>query len=103
MDENARDTLPTDEPTPLQAAVVEYIKANWVNTLRSPEDTIHGMVRLPKPFTVPCAKELFTDFYYWDTYFTNLGLMLSGRDSPSHRIVTLSTELTEGSSVRSLK
>ena len=32
-----------------------------------------------------------------------LDLLLSGRDSPSHRIVTLSTELTEGSSVRSLK
>ena len=32
-----------------------------------------------------------------------LDLLLSGRDSPSHRVVTLSTELTEGSSVRSLK
>ena len=81
MDENARNPLSADKLTAPQAAVVDYIKANWVNTLRSPEDTIHGMVRLPKPFTVPCAKELFTDFYYWDTYFTNLGLMLSGRDS----------------------
>ncbi|MBO4327503.1 MAG: hypothetical protein J5950_09560 [Clostridia bacterium] len=60
--------------------VTEYILANWKNTVRQPEDTIHGLVRLPKPFTVPCAKEMFTDFYYWDSYFTNLGLMRSGLD-----------------------
>ena len=61
--------------------VTEYILANWDSTIRQPEDIIHGMVRIPKPFTVPCAKVLFTDFYYWDTYFTNLGLMRSGRDA----------------------
>ena len=60
--------------------VTDYILANWDNTIRVPGDNIHGMVRLPKPFTVPCAKEAFIDFYYWDTYFTNLGLLLSGRE-----------------------
>jgi alpha,alpha-trehalase len=70
--------------TPAAAAsndpVTAYILENWKNTVRLPGDTVHGMVRLPKPFTVPCAKVMFTDFYYWDTYFTNLGLMRSGLD-----------------------
>ena len=35
-------------------------------------------MKLPKPYTVPCAKTLFTNFFYWDTYFANLGLMLDG-------------------------
>jgi alpha,alpha-trehalase len=65
----------------MEDRIIKYIKDNWDNTVRQPEDTIHGMVRLPKPFTVPCAREAFTDFYYWDTYFTNLGLMLTGRDA----------------------
>lgn len=32
-----------------------------------------------KPFTVPCISEMFTDFYYWDTYFTNFALAETGR------------------------
>ncbi|MBP5781415.1 MAG: hypothetical protein J6X34_09310, partial [Clostridia bacterium] len=79
MNGNLRNSPSLEEIAAAEAAVVDYINENWVNTIRSPEDTIHGMVRLPKPFTVPCAKEMFTDFYYWDTYFTNLGLVLSGR------------------------
>ena len=65
----------------MEDRIIKYIKENWDKTVRQPEDTIHGMVRLPKPFTVPCARDTFTDFYYWDTYFTNLGLMLTGRDA----------------------
>lgn len=62
----------------MEDRVISYVLSNWKNTIRQPGDTIHGMVRLPRPFTVPCAREMFTDFYYWDTYFTNLGLMASG-------------------------
>ena len=78
------DQIFENRPAPAAAAskdpVTAYILENWENTIRRPGDTVHGMVRLPKPFTVPCAKVMFTDFYYWDTYFTNLGLMRSGLD-----------------------
>ncbi|MBR5059297.1 MAG: hypothetical protein IKX06_00825 [Clostridia bacterium] len=60
------------------AAVKKYIFDHWKDTVRTPDDVIRGNVRIPCNFTVPCAKEVFTDFYYWDTYFTNLGLMISG-------------------------
>ena len=60
------------------AAVKNYIKEHWKDTIRKPDDVIHGNIRIPYSFTVPCAKEVFTDFYYWDTYFTNMGLLRSG-------------------------
>ncbi|MCQ2429250.1 MAG: alpha,alpha-trehalase [Clostridia bacterium] len=65
-----------------QTDVTRYILNNWDETIRDPAETLpHGIIKLPKPFTVPCMKEVFTDFYYWDTYFTNLGLFASGRDA----------------------
>ena len=36
------------------------------------------MVALPKPFSTPSIELLFEDFYYWDTYFINLGLLTDG-------------------------
>jgi alpha,alpha-trehalase len=33
---------------------------------------------LPKPFSVPCISGGFQDMFYWDTYFTNAGLLLDG-------------------------
>lgn len=60
--------------------VINYIKDNWSSTIRKPDAAVHGMVKLQKPFSVPCADELFVDFYYWDTYFINLGLLRSGKE-----------------------
>ena len=57
--------------------VAEYIKENWQNTVRQAEQG-RGSVKLVKPFTVPSIKDGFCDFYYWDTYFTNIGLILDG-------------------------
>lgn len=33
---------------------------------------------LPRSYTTPCVKEDFMHFFYWDTYFTNLGLFEIG-------------------------
>jgi len=58
--------------------VRDFIKTNWVNTIRSnPKDT-GTFIGLPYPYTVPCAKGSFQEMYYWDTYFTNVGLILDG-------------------------
>lgn len=57
----------------------EYLNVNWDRVVRfnpNDEDTLIG---LPYPYTVPCAKGVFNEIYYWDTYFTNKGLIVSGR------------------------
>lgn len=61
--------------------VKEYIYDNWDRFIHDPDEPSRGIAKLPKPYSIPCAneKDPFTDFYYWDTYFTNLGLMLDGR------------------------
>ncbi len=41
------------------------------------KDTLEHLA-LPKPFSVPTIKGKFQDLYYWDTYFTNLGLLSLG-------------------------
>lgn len=60
--------------------VTAYIKNNWVNSIHQPNEQSRGIVKMPKPYSVPCAniKDIFSDFYYWDTYFGNLGFMLDG-------------------------
>lgn len=58
--------------------VTEYIYENLDETIRrntEDEDTLLG---LPYPYTVPCIDEMFLEMYYWDTYFTNVGLIADG-------------------------
>lgn len=59
-------------------AVARFIKENWKNVIReniSDEDSLLG---LPHPYTVSCIEGMFRELYYWGTYFTNVGLILSG-------------------------
>ena len=55
--------------------VEDYIKENWKNTIRQSGVELHGIVKIPFSYTTPCMDEAFIDFYYWDTYFTNRGLL----------------------------
>ena len=59
--------------------VHEYIIDRWKNTVRS-EKIEDGRINLPYPFSVPCESEMYTSFFYWDTYFINRGLIF---DDPS--------------------
>ena len=54
-----------------------YIKENWENTFH-PADELAGEIKIKYPFVSPCAVGMFTEMFYWDTYFINLGLMLDG-------------------------
>ena len=60
--------------------VHEYIKNNWANTTKRADASEKTLFKLPKPYTTPCASSLFINFFYWDTYFANLGLMLDGME-----------------------
>ena len=56
--------------------VHEYILNHWKDTIRIPGiDDKNSYIKMPNRYTTPCASEGFTNFYYWDTYFTNLGLI----------------------------
>jgi alpha,alpha-trehalase len=58
--------------------VKEYIFTHIAETTRKSDGKDPDLVVLPKPYTVPSMKDSFQEMYYWDTYFTNKGLILTG-------------------------
>lgn len=58
--------------------VEAYIKSNWEKCIRENTQDDGTLIGLPKPYIVPCVGGMFQEMYYWDTYFTNKGLALSG-------------------------
>ncbi len=54
-----------------------HIKKLWDVLTRSAPDSVGSLLALPKPYIVPGGR--FGEQYYWDTYFTMLGLEASGR------------------------
>ena len=59
------------------SAAEKFIRENWKNTIRVNTKDEGEHVGLPLPYTCPCASGAFQEMYYWDTYFTNVGLLLS--------------------------
>ena len=60
--------------TPDQVPIVEHIDALWDQLTRStPTAPRYGsLLPLPQPYVVPGGR--FREIYYWDSYFTMLGL-----------------------------
>lgn len=54
----------------------EYIKKSWLKCIKK-KDNRKDFI-LPFDFVPPCVNGSLTDLYYWDTYFTNKGLILDG-------------------------
>ncbi len=56
-----------------------HIRGLWPVLTRSPDgaDTRSSLLPLPSPYVVPGGR--FREVYYWDSYFTMLGLAESGR------------------------
>ena len=62
----------------------KYILDGWDKTLcrtdwREGEMREDDSLWLPCPYTVPCDGDIFVHLFYWDTYFANRGLLLSGK------------------------
>src|SRR5439155_1757367 len=57
----------------------EHIRALWPVLTRPPDtaDAHSSLIPLPNPYIVPGGR--FREVYYWDSYFTMLGLIESGR------------------------
>ena len=66
-------TLSAAEMTPAE----KFIRENWKDSIRINTKDEGEHVGLPFPYTCPCASGMFQEMYYWDTYFTNVGLILS--------------------------
>ena len=75
----------------------QHIRALWPVLTRPPDtvDAYSSLIPLPNPYVVPGGR--FREVYYWDSYFTMLGLVASGRtdlvksmlDNFAHLIGTL--------------
>src|SRR5437660_9552814 len=57
----------------------DHIRALWPVLTRRPDtaDARSSLIPLPEPYVVPGGR--FREIYYWDSYFTMLGLIESGR------------------------
>ncbi len=57
----------------------EHIRALWPVLTRAADtpDPRSSLIPLPQPYVVPGGR--FREVYYWDSYFTMLGLIASGR------------------------
>lgn len=58
-----------------RADVENYIKKRWENTVRHVPVNQGDLLGMPYPYTVPCQKGAMQNNFYWDTYFTNIGLL----------------------------
>ena len=58
-------------------SITEHIDALWTVLTRQPDKTDSSLIPLPHSFVVPGGR--FREIYYWDSYFTMLGLRVSKR------------------------
>ena len=72
-------TVAADFHTDRSQTMEQHIRALWPVLTRSPShDTgLSSLIPLPEPYVVPGGR--FREVYYWDSYFTMLGLIQSGR------------------------
>ena len=68
---------PTDFHSNAEQSVQEHIHALWDVLTRQPDQEVSSLLPLPHPYVVPGGR--FREIYYWDSYFTMLGLRISGR------------------------
>ena len=57
-------------------SVTEHIQALWPVLTRKPDEKNGSLIPLPNSYIVPGGR--FGEVYYWDSYFTMLGLKASG-------------------------
>jgi len=61
--------------------LISHLHSLWPQLTRQPDDQriISSLLPLPFPYVVPGGR--FREIYYWDSYFTMLGLLESKQDS----------------------
>ncbi len=56
----------------------KFIYENFDKCVRTHTRDDGTLIGLPYPYTVPCIDGAFQEMYYWDTYFTNAGMIRCG-------------------------
>lgn len=75
----------TDYKSDASHSATDHIRALWDVLTRTPDKESGSLIPLPHPYIVPGGR--FREIYYWDSYFTMLGLQASGRkDMIQHMI-----------------
>ncbi|ACE85234.1 alpha,alpha-trehalase TreF [Cellvibrio japonicus] len=81
-------------PDPLPAINVdvsrplrEHLQHHWDALVReaSADERSSTLIPLPQPYVVPGGR--FREMFYWDSYFTLVGLMASGRDTLAKQMI----------------
>lgn len=65
--------------------VEENIETLWDMLTRQPDTKAGTLIPLPYPYVVPGGR--FGEVYYWDSYFTMLGLKVSGKNAMLENMV----------------
>ncbi|MGR3811488.1 alpha,alpha-trehalase TreF [Jiulongibacter sp. NS-SX5] len=71
----------------------EHINKLWPVLTREPEDDGGTLIPLRKPYIVPGGR--FGEIYYWDSYFTMLGLQVAGEDALIENMVVNFAQLIQ--------
>jgi|SRR5450432_3650436 len=61
----------------MNKTVDQHIRQLWPVLTRQPDEKEGSLIPLPFPFIVPGGR--FREIYYWDSYFTMLGLQVHGQ------------------------
>jgi alpha,alpha-trehalase len=69
--------ITSDFKSDVHQSVDQHIRELWTVLTRQPEENKGSLITLPHSFIVPGGR--FREIYYWDSYFTMLGLHLHGR------------------------
>ena len=63
----------------MNAQIKKFIDENIEKTVKyNPKDD-GTLIGLPYKYTIPCVSDMFQEMFYWDTYFTNAGLIILGK------------------------
>ncbi len=58
--------------------VLEFIQKHFPDSVMETKEDVGNRFGLPHPYTVPSPGDIFDCMFYWDTHFTNVGLIASG-------------------------
>jgi len=88
VERNFRSTpLPQTPPLPVDASLGAHIDALWPLLSRDSRQVppYSSQLPLPQPYVVPGGR--FGEMYYWDSYFTMIGLHASGQAPRSRQML----------------
>lgn len=85
-------------PTRLEYMPLDHwIREHWQDCVRSTPENEGVYLALPVPYVVPCAESdgMFRELFYWDTFYTNEGLLSHGREDLARNNVECLMDLVD--------